>query len=305
MSDLEARLGAQLIVRTTRRLSLTAAGELFHERCRVLREDLADVERSIGQFQSQPIGRLRIGLSDAFGLDFMSAVLADFSATHRDIAIEAVVYLREAELVQETFDVMIRYGPLESSSAQARLFGYMTYCMCAAPEYVAEHGWPASPQDLARHNCLGGIGGQFHFNGDVRVRVSGNWTSNSGVALRWATRAGLGLAHLPITVVRNDLLSGRIVAMRDEWTFFDQDVRAVFPAGIMPAATRAFIDYLTARFGARKMRVSRRELRRLAARLEGRQPADEPKLYLGMGLCPVREQCLRSAPPSPSPAGLE
>jgi DNA-binding transcriptional LysR family regulator len=276
VSDLEARLGAQLIVRTTRRLSLTAAGEVFHQRCTGIREDLSLAERSIAEFQSRPIGRLRIGLSDVFGMDFMSAVLAEFSAHHRDIAIEAIVYLREGELVQENFDVLIRYGSLENSSAQARVFGYMTYCLCASPEYVAAHGWPASPQDLARHNCLSGTNGQYHFNGDIRVRVSGNWVSNSGVALRSAARAGLGLAHLPVGLVRNDLLSGALTAVEDEWAFFDQDVWAVFPAGILPAATRAFIDYLTSHFGRGKIRVSKHELRRLDDRLSSGRMTERP-----------------------------
>jgi LysR family transcriptional activator of dmlA len=272
VSDLEARLGSQLIVRTTRRLSLTAAGEVFYERCRSMRDDLSDVERIMAQFQSRPIGRLRIGLSETFGSDFMSSVVASFSAAHRDIAIEAIVYLREAELVQENFDVVIRYGALENSSAQARLFGYMSYCLCASPDYVAEHGWPTSPQDLARHRCVSNMSGQFHFNGGVRVRVSGAWSSNSGVALRWATRNGLGLAHLPISVVRNDLLEGHIVAMQDEWTFYDQEVRAVFPSGIVPTATRAFVDYLTTQFRRSKTRSSPRSLRRLEGRLQG-QPS--------------------------------
>ncbi|HEY3695265.1 LysR family transcriptional regulator [Phenylobacterium sp.] len=272
VSDLEARLGAQLMVRTTRRLSLTAAGELFFERCRALRGELGDVERSMAQFQSRPVGRLRIALSDTFGSDFMSALLADFSAVHRDIAIEAIVYLRETDLAPERFDVVIRYGALENSSAHARLFGYMSYCLCASPDYVARHGWPASPRDLARHNCLSNISGQYHFNGGVRVRVSGNWVSNSGIALRWATRQGLGLAHLPVAVVRNDLLDGRIVAMQDEWTFYDQEVSAVFPSGITPTATRAFIDYLTTHFKLGKTRPSAASLRALADHLYGAAP---------------------------------
>jgi LysR family transcriptional activator of dmlA len=253
--DLEARLGAQLIVRTTRRLSLTAAGELFLERCRSLRGQLNQIERSMAQFQSMPVGRLRIALSDTFGSDFMSALIADFSHQHRDIVIEH-------------YDVAIRYGPLESSSAQARLFGYMSYCLCASPAYVAERGWPASPKDLARHNCLSNVSGHFEFNGPVRVKVTGSWTSNSGTALRWATRRGLGLAHLPISVVRKDLEDGRIVALQDEWSFYDQEVRAVFPAGIVPAATRAFVDHLTTHFTLRKMRPSAAVLQRLAERLD-------------------------------------
>jgi len=272
VSDLEGRLGAQLMVRTTRRLSLTAAGEMLLERCQALRGELNDLERAMAQFQSKPVGRLRIALSDTFGSDYMSALLADFSYLHRDIAIEPIVYLREADLVRERFDVVIRYGALEDSTAHARMFGYMSYCLCAAPDYVAEHGWPTSPRDLARHNCLSNMSSHFEFNGGVRVRVSGNWTSNSGIALRWATRHGLGLAHLPITVIRNDLVDGRIVAMQDDWTFFDQEVRAVFPAGITPTATRAFIDYLTAHFKRGKTRPNPTSLKRLTDRLAGWRP---------------------------------
>jgi DNA-binding transcriptional LysR family regulator len=267
VSDLEARLGAQLMVRTTRRLSLTAAGELFLERCRALRGELGELERTMAQFQSRPVGRLRIALSDTFGSDYMSALLADFSFLHRDIVIEPIVYLSEAELVQERFDVAIRYGALENSSAHARLFGYISYCLCAAPEYLAEHGWPASPRDLARHNCLSDRSGVFEFNGGVRTRVAGSWTSNSGTALRWATRRGLGLAHLPISVVRRDLLEGRIVALEQEWSFFDKEVRAVFPSGIVPTATRAFIDYLTAHFSLGKTRPFPASLEQLKDRL--------------------------------------
>ena len=254
IGELEARVGAQLITRTTRRLSLTAAGELFHARCVAMRADLDSLERSMAQFQSQPVGRLRIVLSDTFGSDFMSALLADFSAQHPDIMIQAIAYRGEAELAKENFDVAIRYGALSDSSLRARLFGYLSYCLCAAPSYVNERGWPEGPEALSRHLCLADQTGQFHFNGNVSARVSGNWTSNSGVALRWAARKGLGLAHLPISLVREDLVDGHLIAMQDEWTFHDKEVRAVFPPGIMPTATRAFIDFLTSRFSHRPTR---------------------------------------------------
>jgi DNA-binding transcriptional LysR family regulator len=268
VNELEARLGAQLIVRTTRRLSLTAAGELFLDRCRSLRGQLGDTERAMAEFQTKPMGRLRIALSDTFGTDFMSALLADFSYLHRDISIEPIVYLREADLNQAHFDLAIRYGPLESSSAQARLFGYTSYCLCAAPEYVAQHGWPSSPKDLTQHNCLSNVSGHFEFNGGVRVKVGGNWTSNSGIALRSATRRGLGLSQLPISVVRRELAEGRIIPLLEEWSYYDQEVRAVFPPGIIPSATRAFLDYLTSHVGMNKARPTADWLQRLADRLD-------------------------------------
>lgn len=254
LGELEARIGAQLIMRTTRRLSLTAAGELFHERCIAMRGDLDELERSMAQFQSHPVGRLRIILSDTFGSDFMSALLADFSANHPDISVQAIAYLSEADLAEETFDVAIRYGELGDSSLRARMFGYLSYCLCAAPSYVDEYGWPENVEALARAKCLSDTSGHFHFNEGVSARVAGRWVSNSGVALRWAARRGLGLAHLPISVVRQDLIDGHLVAMHDEWTFHDKEVRAVFPPGIMPTATRAFIDYLTGRFAQVRVR---------------------------------------------------
>lgn len=258
LNDLEARVGAQLLTRTTRRLSLTAPGELFHERCRAMQDMLIEAERQVGQFQSRPVGRLRLGLSDTFGSDFMSSLVAEFSARHPEIVVEIVAYLREAEVVQETFDVVIRYGQLGDSSMKARMFGYLSYCLCAAPSYVETHGWPSSPHDLERFNCLSDHSGSFYFNDPekrvAKIKVAGNWRSNSGVALRWAARRGLGLAQLPTSIVRNDLADGKLVAFDGEWSFYDKEVWACFAPGPLPAATRAFIDYLAASFSHSKLR---------------------------------------------------
>ena len=254
VNELEARLGTQLLIRTTRRLSLTAAGEIFQEQCHALQERLVEIEQRVTQFQSAPVGRLRIGLSDIFGTDYMSALLADFSALHPDIVIEPVAYLHEADVQQERFDVVIRYGRLPDSAAKARLFGYLSYCLCASPDYVREHGWPSSVEEVSRHQCLTDATGMFEFNGGDRVRLKGRWKSNSGVALRWAARRGLGLAHLPVSVIRADLAGGDIIACDAEWSFHDKEVWVVFSPGIMPAATRSFIDFLAARFTKQKIR---------------------------------------------------
>lgn len=254
VNELEARLGTQLLIRTTRRLSLTAAGELFHEQCSALQENLIELEQAMARFQLAPVGRLRIGLSDIFGSDYMSSLVADFSALHPDIVIEPIAYLRESDVLQERFDVVIRYGRMPDSAVKARLFGYLSYCLCASADYVAEHGWPQSIDDLAQHRCLTDSSGLFEFNGGTKVRVKGRWKSNSGVALRWAARRGLGIAHLPVSVIRSELADGTIVAMDAEWTFHDKEVWVVFSPGIMPAATRSFIDFVTRRFTKDKIR---------------------------------------------------
>jgi DNA-binding transcriptional LysR family regulator len=258
VSELEARVGAQLLLRTTRRLSLTAAGDLFHQRCLQMRASLIDVERQMAQFQERPVGRLRVGLSDIFGVTFMSSIVAEFSARHREISIEVVAYLRESDLVQEQFDVVIRYGKLIDSGLKARLFGYLSYGLCATPDYVERHGWPKDAAGLADHDCLADLSGYFHFNdtgsANDRVKVSGPWKSNSGIALTSAVRHGLGIAQLPISIVRDDLIDGRLLVLDEEWAFYDPEVWAVFSPGIMPAATRAFIDHLATSFEHRKLR---------------------------------------------------
>ncbi|XHS01327.1 transcriptional regulator [Sphingomonas sp. DBB INV C78] len=258
VSELEVRVGAQLLLRTTRRLSLTAAGDLFHQRCLDMRSSLVDAERQMAQFQERPVGRLRVGLSDIFGVTFMSSIVAEFGARHQEISLEVVAYLREADLVQEQFDVVIRYGRLIDSGLKARLFGYLSYCLCASPDYVAQHGWPQNPADLANHACLTDLGGCFHFNddgaGNDRIKVSGPWKSNSGIALASAVRHGLGIAQLPISIIRDELMDGRLLALDQEWAFYDKEVWAVFSPGMMPVATRAFIDHLAVSFEHRKLR---------------------------------------------------
>ena len=258
VSELEGRVGAQLLLRTTRRLSLTAAGDLFHQRCREMRATLVDVERQMTQFQERPVGRLRVGLSDIFGVTFMSAIVADFGARHPEISLEVVAYLREQDLVQEQFDVIIRYGRLNDSSLKARFFGYLSYGLCASPDYIAHHGWPEGPADLQAHNCLTDTGGNFHYSQEdgttERLKVSGNWKSNSGIALAAAARRGLGIAQIPISVIGDDLAEGRLETLNQDWAFYDREVWAVFSPGMMPAATRAFIDHLAASFAHAKLR---------------------------------------------------
>ena len=258
VSELEARVGAQLLLRTTRRLSLTAAGDLFHQRCLDMRASLLDVERQMAEFQERPVGRLRVGLSDIFGVTFMSSIVAEFSARHREISIEVVAYLRETDLVQEQFDVVIRYGKLIDSGLKARLFGYLSYGLCASPDYVERRGWPRDAAALADHDCLADLSGYFHFNAigstSDRVKVSGPWKSNSGIALASAVRHGLGIAQLPISIIRDELADGRLTVLDEEWAFYDKEVWAVFSPGIMPAATRAFIDHLATSFEHRKLR---------------------------------------------------
>ncbi len=244
VQQLEDRLGVQLLVRTTRRLSLTDAGRQFHAECAELQDRLTAVERRVGLYSTRPFGRLRIGLSDIFGSDFMSTMLADFSLKNPEIEIEAIAYLDEGQVMQERFDLTIRYGKLPDSNLRARMFGYLSYCLCASRKYVEEHGWPKTPEDLKNHSCLTDQSATMRFNAGLEIKVVPRWRSNSGISLRSAVTRGLGIACLPVSVMRHGLADGTILALDRDWAYYDREVWAVYSQGIMPASTRAFIDYL-------------------------------------------------------------
>jgi len=252
--DLEERLGVQLLVRTTRRLSMTAAGESFFQECGDLHRRFQALERRVGLYGRSPVGKLRVGLSDIFGSEYMSGMLASFNLEHPAIEIEIIAYLDEGRVSQEQYDLVIRYGKLSDSNLRARPFGYLSYCLCAAPEYVERHGWPSSSNDLANHRCLTDRTATMSFNdGDV-IKVSPRWMSNSGIALKGAVRKGLGVASLPVSVIRRELAEGSVIALEKEWAYFDKECWAVYSPGMISAATRAFIDYLVRRIPRTKIR---------------------------------------------------
>lgn len=253
VNELEARLGVQLLFRSTRRLSLTGAGELFYTRCAEIRRLYGEAAREIGEFQNKPTGRLRIGLCDIFGVSFMSSVVAEFTQRFPDVVVEVVAYLRDEELSHQEFDVLVRYGRLPASELKIRRFGYLSYGLCASAAYVEEHGWPSGIDDLANHQCLTGLDGTFAVtvpDGDQvrRIKVPTRWTSNSSVALVAAAKRHLGIAQIPISIAQEAIESGDIRVLEADWAFHDQEVWACFPPGILSAATRAFLDHVASRF---------------------------------------------------------
>lgn len=264
VQELEQRLGVQLLVRTTRRLSLTGAGKSFFAECSELQDRLEQVERRVGRYSSEPVGRLRVGLSDIFGSEFMSMMLSEFSRENPAVLIEAIAYLDENEIRQERYDVVIRYGNLPSSSLRARMFGYLSYCLCASPDYIERKGWPADPADLRNHDCLTDLSSTMRFNDDVEIKVTPRWRSNSGISLRSAVRQGIGLASLPIPIMRQGLADGTVLALEEDWAYFDRECWVVYSPGIMAASTRAFIDFLVRYVNREKVRPSRAAM--LAAR---------------------------------------
>ena len=154
VSDLESDLGARLLHRTTRSLSLTEAGRAYFERATRILADLDDANRAVGELQAAPRGRLRISAPMSFGFLHLMPALSDFMARYPDVVVDLAMNDRFVDLVDEGFDVAIRIATLPDSSLIARQLAPARRVICASPNYLSTHGAPRSPNDLKTHACL-------------------------------------------------------------------------------------------------------------------------------------------------------
>jgi DNA-binding transcriptional LysR family regulator len=257
IARLEDHLGVRLLNRTTRRLALTEAGALFYERCaRVLRE-AAEAERAVQDLGTEPRGLLRLNAPMSFGHLHLAPAVADFLARHPAVRIEMTLEDRVIDVVGEGFDIVVRIADLPPSSLVARRIAINRRVVCAAPAYLAVHGTPELPQDLARHNCLNytylASGDVWRFRGTggpVAVRVSGSFSANNGDVLRQAAVAGLGIILMPTFLIGPELQSGALLPILNDYRESDTSIYALYPpTRHVSPKVRAFIDFLVERFG--------------------------------------------------------
>jgi DNA-binding transcriptional LysR family regulator len=255
---LEADLGARLLHRTTRALTLTEAGRSYFEQASRILADLAEANASVGQLQAAPRGRLRVSAPMSFGFLHLAPAVPDFLDRYPDVEIELAMNDRYVDLVDEGFDMAVRIGKLEDSSLVARKLAPARRTVCAAPAYLQARGIPASPDDLRAHECLCysnvGLSQEWRFvRPDGRpwpVEVRGRLHANNGDALRAAALRGFGLAVLPSFLVGHDFQSGALVSVLDAFMAQDSAVHAVYPhARHLSPKVRAFVDFLAERFG--------------------------------------------------------
>jgi DNA-binding transcriptional LysR family regulator len=258
VSALEAELGARLLHRTTRALTLTEAGRSYFERATRILADLAEANASVGELQAAPRGRLRVSAPMSFGYLHLAPAVPDFLARHPDVELEMIMNDRFVDLVDEGFDMAVRIGTLADSSLVAKKLAPMRRTVCAAPAYLQRRGTPASPDDLKAHECLCygnvGVAQDWRFvRPDGRawpVEVHGRLHANNGDALRAAALRGFGLAVLPSFLVGRDFQSGALVSLLEPFLPHDSAVYAVFPhARHLSPKVRAFVDFLAERFG--------------------------------------------------------
>jgi len=251
VQQLEAQLGTRLMQRSTRKLTLTSAGQAFHERCAGAVDGLVEAGQELITGSREPSGLVRVAATADFFDFFPMEWVADFLAAHPLVRVDFVLSDAKADLIAEQIDVAFRGGALPDSGYVGRkLMSVRTDGMVASPAYIAARGAPATLQELANHDCvtaahpsgrtvwrLVGPGGA-----EEEVQVSGRFTGNTAQALRKAALAGLGVALLPPTMARLDLEAGRLVRVLPQYQRTGQGLTVLYPSRKhLPLAVSAFI----------------------------------------------------------------
>src|SRR5688572_19790588 len=256
LAALEARLGVQLINRTTRSLHLTDEGAAYLETCNRILSEIQEADAAVSAGRAEPRGVLRVALPASFGNQHVAPLIPRFAARYPDVQIALSLSDRNVNVVEEGFDLAIRIADLADSSLAARKLAPNRRVVCASPAYLARHGEPRTPEDLARHNCLAT---DFAMSWDYRgpdgragsARVAGRYACDNWEVLReWALQ-GLGVALKSTWDVRRHLEDGSLVSLLPGYTFAtDVAIYAVYPhRRHLPAKTRAFIEFLAESFG--------------------------------------------------------
>ena len=257
VTRIEDRLGVRLLTRTTRKLALTAEGELFVARSREILASIEAAEAEVTAASERPRGHLRISVGTAVAKQILGPALPAFLALYPDIAVELHVSDHQIDLVAEQVDVAIRSGALGDSTLVARKITEATRVICASPIYLEKHGAPRVPADLLQHNCLTLPGPAwsrwpFHTHEGVnRLAISGTFTSDNADLLLDMAVAGLGIARLADFMVARAVQQGALVPL-----LVDSHVPESFPIHTLTVPSRhraprvrAFIDFFAEQFG--------------------------------------------------------
>ena len=257
VSSLEARLGARLLNRTTRRVSPTEIGLAYYDRARRVLNDAGEADSLVTSMQSAPSGLLRISVATDFGVNHLSPILGEFLQEFPDITVNMVLNNRYVELISEGFDMAIRIGELEDSTLRARKLTETTKRMVGSPAYFKKYGRPQKIDDLNEHKLLhysnqanNAVWKLTAPSGEKRqVRTAGWLTVNDGQSLLNAAISGLGIAYLPSFLYAEALAQGLVEEAIPDLPVDTQGIYAVYPPGrFTQPKVRAFIDFLVQAF---------------------------------------------------------
>jgi DNA-binding transcriptional LysR family regulator len=261
LAQMEARLGMQLVVRTTRRMGLTPEGELYVEHARRILGEIEEMEELLGVSIANPKGLLRVNATLGFGRSHVAPAISRFVRKYPQVEVQLQLSVNPPPVSEDSWDVCIRFGEPPDARVIARHLAGNRRLLCAAPAYLARHGTPKVPRDLMRHNCIGIRQGDQAYGvwrlstGRGRhatvesVKVKGNLATNDGeIAVNWALDGHGILIRAEWDIVRY-LRSGRLVPVLPQYDTPDADIHAVYPQRHQRSArVRAFVDFLTTVF---------------------------------------------------------
>lgn len=257
VSDLEARLATRLLHRTTRRLALTDEGQAFLQRCRQILAALDEAEAEVSLRRGEAAGLLRVNAPLTFGIGQLAPLWGMFRERHPKVDLEIHLNDRVVDLIEEGYDLAVRIGRLADSALVVRQLGRARLVLCASPRYLATHGAPATPQDLAAHAVIAytglSYGDDWPFTGPdgraLSVRTRPCIRTNNGDTCRIAALAHQGIVLQPDFLVGDDLKAGTLVEVLPQYRSADSGIHAVYPTRrLVPLKVRLMVDFLVEAF---------------------------------------------------------
>ena len=254
IARLEERLQTRLLYRSTRRVTLTEAGQTFLQHCQRLQDGREEALRAVGDLASEPKGLLRMTCAVAYGERFIVPLVTRYMAQYPQLKVEIELTNQPLDLVHQGLDLAIRLGRLQDSRMIATRLAPRRLYVCASPEYLERYGRPHSLSELGRHNCLIGSSDIWQLQQmgkEHALRVQGNWRCNSGQAVLDAALQGFGLCQLPDYYVREYLHSGQLVSLLDGHQPPNTAVWALYPQQRhLSPKVRKLVDHLRAGLGS-------------------------------------------------------
>lgn len=254
VQQLEARLGSILFQRTTRKINLTDTGREYAVKLKAIKQELIDANNQLQGEQRKPKGLIRISGAGEFMAAQVAPKIAEFVTDYPEVEIEIDFNNRNVDLVEEGFDLAIRFGRMQDSNLIARPLCPRFMTLVASPTYLKHNSTPTQPIQLQQHNCLIAMGNRWRFNvnNEVQeVKVTGNWRSSHPRSLLGATLAGLGIAHLAADIVDEYVATGQLLTILEEFQVTDNASWLVYPRkDLMPYRVRLLIEYLLKSFSS-------------------------------------------------------
>ncbi|WP_241586065.1 LysR family transcriptional regulator [Rosenbergiella epipactidis] len=250
INELEKFIGLRLLHRTTRKIELTEAGQIYYERSRRIIDEARLAHEQLGSLLVQPQGILRISLPADFAVVILAPIIKAFSDNYPGIAFDFDLTPRIVDLVSEPYDLAVRMGNLPDSGIIARKLGSLTRSLYASPDYLVQNGSPRNPNDLKDHECIcmrQDKSGEWHLQHKedrIFVKTSGRFQMNSIGMMRRFTSMGAGIALLPDKIVGEDIANNKLIRVLPDWKGEAVTIYALTETRLVPAKTQVFIEFM-------------------------------------------------------------